>query len=126
MNAILSDTIPGIQVIKTFTGERQEVERFKNKGLELFEEHISAARLGSIFLPLIPFFMALGGVVIWGLGGYWVITQPDRLSVGMLVAFIGYFWRFHEPIRFIAHLTDRLEQAVTAAERVFEVMDKTT
>ena len=79
--------------------------------------------MASMFTPTVSFFMMTGGVIIWGLGGYWVITDPDQLSLGVLVAFISYAWSFFAPIQFLAGLNDMIQQATTSAERVFEILD---
>ena len=123
MNSILGDSIPGIRVIKAFTGEDRQSERFNSTSSSLLEEHIRAARMASVFTPSISFFMMLGGVIIWGLGGYWVINSPDELSLGVLVAFISYAYSFFAPIQYLAGLSDMLQQATTSAERVFEILD---
>ncbi len=123
MNAILGDSIPGIRVIKAFTGEERQEKRFASTSAEFLQEQIRAAHMASIFSPTIGFFMMLSGIIIWGLGGYWVITQPDRLSLGVLVAFISYAWRFFAPVQFLARLSDMVQQATTSAERVFEILD---
>lgn len=123
MNAILGDSIPGIRVIKAFTGEDRVIEKYTEQGEDLLEEHLSAAARASVYSPLITFAVVLGSMLIWGLGGYWVITQPDRLSVGSLIAFINYAGRFYGPVQFFANFNDQLQQASTSAERVFEILD---
>ncbi len=125
MNAILADSIPGVRVIKAFTGEDHEIKRFTNQIKQFMEERLRVGRMISVFRPSISFLVTLGGLIIWGLGGYWVITQPERLTLGTLVAFINYMWRFYIPVRFLADMSDSLQQAVTAAERVFEILDAT-
>lgn len=123
VNAILGDSIPGIRVIKAFTGEDRTADHFNATSSELLKEQIRAAHMASLFSPTIGFLMMLSGIIIWGLGGYWVITDPTQLSLGVLVAFISYAWRFFAPIQFLAGLSDMLQQATTSAERVFEVID---
>lgn len=123
MNAILGDSIPGIRVIKAFTGEERIIDKYTDQGEDLLQEHLSAAAKSSVYSPLITFAVVLGSILIWGLGGYWVITQPDRLSVGSLIAFINYAGRFYGPVQFFANFNDQLQQASTSAERVFEILD---
>ncbi len=124
LNAILSDTIPGIRIVKAFTAEGREVEKFARKGTEIVTERLRAAKMRGIYRPAINLLMTIGGAVIWGIGGYWVITAPETLSLGTLVAFIGYMGRFYQPIRFLTRLSDMMERGVTSAERVFEVLDR--
>lgn len=123
MNSILGDSIPGIRVIKAFTGEERQNDFFSETTESLLNEQLRAARMASMFTPIVTFLMMMGGVIIWGLGGYWVITRPDTLSLGVLVAFISYAQRFFGPVQFLANLSDMLQQATTSAERVFEMLD---
>lgn len=123
MNAVLSDAIPGIRVTKAFTGENREIDEYMDRGEDLLEEQLRVARMNSRFNPIISFLVALGGLLVWGLGGYWMITSPEILTLGTLVAFINYMGRFYGPVEFFARMNDSIQQAATSAERVFEIID---
>ncbi|MCD4669565.1 MAG: ABC transporter ATP-binding protein/permease [Actinomycetia bacterium] len=123
MNAFLGDVIPGIKVIKAFSTEDRVVNQYTRQGEELINEHRNAARMANIFSPLIGLLVMTGGLVVWALGGYWVITKPDIISIGVLIAFISYVGMFYAPVTFFANFNDQLQQAATSAERVFEILD---
>ncbi len=121
IHAILADTIPGTRVVKAFGQEQYEVRRFSDALDSHFRATMRAARLWTVFFPSVGFTTSIGFLVVWGYGGYLVI-QGD-LSLGSLMAFIGYLWRFYAPIQNLTRLTHRLQRAATAAERVFEILD---
>ncbi len=121
IHAILADTIPGARVVKAFGQEPYEVRRFSEALDSHFRATMRAARLWTVFFPSVGFTTSIGFLVVWGYGGYLVI-QGD-LSLGSLMAFIGYLWRFYAPIQNLTRLTHRLQRAATAAERVFEILD---
>lgn len=123
MYAMLGDTIPGIRVVKAFTQEDNEVERFIEKNRDVFEENMRAVRVSSWFFPAMGFTTSIGAMVVWGYGGYQVIVNPDRLTLGTLMAFIGYTWRFYQPIQVLSRLSEQVQGALTAAERLFEILD---
>ncbi len=123
LSTIMTDTIPGIRVIKAFTGENREINRFTEQGEDLYREQVRAGKIASIFSASVTFLMPLGTLIIWGLGGYWVITQPERLTLGTLVALIGYIGMLYGPVEFMAGLSNMTEQATTSAERVFSILD---
>ncbi len=123
LSTIMTDTIPGIRVIKAFTGENREINRFTEQGEDLYREQVRAGKMASIFTAAVTFVMPLGTLIIWGLGGYWVITQPERLTLGTLVALIGYLGMLYGPVQFMARLGNMTEQATTSAERVFSISD---
>ncbi len=123
MNEVLSESVPGVRVIKAFTGEDRAIDEYKARGEDLLNEQLRVARMNSKFNPAVSFLVAMGGLLIWGLGGYWVITQTGNLTLGTLVAFIGYMAQFYGPVAFLARMNDAVQQAATSAERVFEIID---
>lgn len=123
MNAFLGDVIPGIKVVKAFSAEGRVVDQYTRQGEELINEQKNAARMANVFSPLIGLLVMTGGLVVWALGGYWVITKPDMISIGILIAFISYVGMFYAPVTFFANFNDQLQQAATSAERIFEILD---
>ena len=121
VTSVLTDTIPGVRVVKAFAQEPREIRRFVDKIYDLFYASMQTARLWTLFFPSIGFVTTLGYLAVWGFGGYWVIK--GSMSVGTMVAFLGYLWRFYAPVQNLARITHRLQHAATAAERIFEVLD---
>lgn len=121
IHAILADTIPGARVVKAFGQEQYEIQRFGDALNSHFRAMMRAARLWTVFFPSVGFTTSIGFLVVWGYGGYLVIKGD--LSLGSLMAFIGYLWRFYAPIQNLTRFTHRLQRAATAAERVFEILD---
>jgi len=123
MHAVLGDTIPGIRVVKAFNREDDEVAKFAEKNEEVFTESMRAVRASSLFYPAMGFTTAIGGIVVWGYGGLQVIRGSTNLSLGVLMAFINYAWRFYAPIQALSRLSEQVQGAATAAERLFEILD---
>lgn len=123
MKAILGDTIPGIKVVKAFTKEHEEISKFDSSLNEIFDEQMRATRARSLFRPAMSFSTAIGAVLIWSYGGYNVLMGTERLTLGVLVAFVSYMWRIYNPVLALARLSDQYENAVTSAERVFNILD---
>jgi len=122
MHAMLGDTIPGIRVVKAFTREGDEVQRFVSRNEEVFSENMKAVLVSSYFFPSMGFLMALGTIVLWAYGGYEVIVGKS-IQPGELMAFIGYTWMLYNPIQALSRSSEQLQGAVTAAERLFEIID---
>lgn len=123
LNATLADTIPGIRVVKAFGREKEEIEKFYTKQESLFSSHLTAARMSSTFYPIMGFATAIGSVFVWGYGGMQVINSTGGITTGTLIAFISYMWQFYGPVQQLSRLSGTLQEAATAAERVFEVLD---
>lgn len=123
MHAVLGDTIPGIRVVKAFNREDDEVAKFAERNEEVFTESMRAVRSSSLFYPAMSFTTAIGGIVVWGYGGMQVIRGSSDLTLGVLMAFINYAWRFYAPIQALSRLSEQVQGAATAAERLFEILD---
>jgi ATP-binding cassette subfamily B protein len=121
LSAILADTIPGIRVVKSFAQEKRESQRFGNQSADLFQQEMRAAKLQSAFFPFVGLMTSLGSILIFVVGGYMVLR--NSITLGVLIAFNGYLFRFYQPIQQFGQLNHRLQHCVTSAERVFEILD---
>ena len=89
VSSILTDTIPGIRVVKSFTNEKNTTARFKEKNEEWYKTDTNAAKILNAFPAIVGTFIGLGSVVIWAFGGTMVIEGNGGLTVGLLVSFIS-------------------------------------
>lgn len=126
VSGVLTDTIPGIRVIKSFTNEKNATELFAAKNNEWYETDIKAGKILNIYPAVVNSFVNLGSVVIWMVGGLAVIGATNisgNLTAGILVSFISYAAMFYEPVNFFANLNDSYQGALASAERIFDILD---
>ena len=128
VTSILTDTIPGIRVVKSFTNEKNSTERFKAKNDDWYRTDSSAAKILNAFPAIVGTFIGLGSVVIWWFGGNMVIDNQlagieTGLTAGLLVSFISYASMFYEPVNFFANLNDSYQSALASAERILDILD---
>ena len=123
LTAALSDSLSGIRVVRAFAQEPQEVRRFRTHSAALFETELRAEQTWTTFFPVMWFLIGTGSLVVWYVGGWQVICTPARMTLGTLTAFIAYLGMFYGPLQFLSRLADYLARALTAAQRVFEVLD---
>ncbi|MFW6308419.1 MAG: ABC transporter ATP-binding protein [bacterium] len=121
LKAIIGDTVPGVKVVKAFTKEEAEINRFDSQLNDLLGEEVNAAKIRSIFYPAMSISTSLGALIIWWYGG--LRTMDEIITVGTLVAFTQYMAGFYQPVQALARLTGMYEEAITSAERVFNVLD---
>jgi len=121
--SLLSDVIPGVRVVKAFAQEAREEQRFQERAMDYMNASVNASRVFATFWPTTGFVMSLGGLAIWGYGGWMVATGQPGVTLGTLVAFTSYLWRFYGPVQNISRMSQRLQRAATSAQRVFEVLD---
>ena len=121
LSALLADVIPGVRVVKAFAQEHREVGKFESRSQDLLEGELRAARIRSLFSPVMSFLTSLGTLIVWWVGGNKVIGSA--MSLGEFVAFTSYLWQFYGPVESLCRLNHRFQRAATSAERVFEVLD---
>jgi ATP-binding cassette subfamily B protein len=121
LSGILADAIPGIRVVKSFAQEDREATRFSDYSADLFDQEMQVVRIWSRFFPFIGLMTGLGSILIFGVGGLMVVR--GETSLGILIAFTQYLWRFYMPIQQLGQVNHRLQHCVTSAERVFEILD---
>jgi len=122
LSSILTDTLPGIRVVKAFAQEEREVDKFVRSNERLQETNLYAARIGRVFYPLMGLLSTLGTLAIWAYGGYLVI-RTGSLTPGVLLAFLQYLYRFYAPVHALCSMNDRIQSVAASAERVFELID---
>lgn len=121
ISTILASTIPGVRVVKAFARERYEISRFSEMTYEVFSGEMNAAKLGSLYRPMMQFFTYSGSIIIWLVGG-WQLFQGD-ITLGILVMFQSYIMQFFGPVYTLCQMNERFIRAGTSAERVFEILD---
>jgi len=121
LSAALADSIPGIRVVKSFAQEDRESRRFRDRSGALFLQELNAAKLWTTFFPAIGLITSVGSLVVYGYGGYQ--TLLGLTTAGTLVMFTQLMWQFYGPVQMLGDMNHRIQHALTAAERVFEVLD---
>ncbi|MBR6052942.1 MAG: ABC transporter ATP-binding protein, partial [Clostridia bacterium] len=128
VTSVLTDTIPGIRVIKSFANEQNSAEKFAKTVDDWREMDSRAGKILNAYPAIVNCLIALGTVIIWGFGGTLVINGLEAgavgtLSAGLLVSFISYASMFYEPVNFFANLSDSAQNAMTSAERIMDILD---
>lgn len=121
MTAVIADALPGVRVIKAFSQERREVERFGARNREFYEDEVGMITLWTLFRPVMHLCTQVGTILVWVVGGYWVIQ--GHMTAGTLMAYVGYMWMFYGPIHMVAHMDRMFNRAATSVQRIFEILD---
>jgi ATP-binding cassette subfamily B protein len=124
---VLSDTIPGMRVVKAFNQEEREKARFDRRNFAVTDEFNRIHHSWTLFWPCLMFAMHAATIGVWilavprllGSGADGVAT----LSAGTFVAFLLYMTMFIAPIEIIGQMARIANRATSSAHRVFEVLD---
>jgi ATP-binding cassette subfamily B protein len=120
---VLSDTIPGIRVVKAFNQEHREVERFGEHNEDVTGEFTRIHRSWSTFWPLLILGVRTTTVLVWVAAVPRLLGEGAGLSAGTFVSFLLYATMFVDPIEVIGQMARTINRATTSAHRVFEVLD---
>jgi ATP-binding cassette subfamily B protein len=120
-NSFLNACLSGIRVVRAFAQEKREQERFQRHNERLTHDVLTINRRWSTFFPIVTFVWQLGSLLVWYFGGSQVLNQ--EISLGTLMAFIGYLGMFYGPLTNLTQISNWSTQLLTAAHRIFEVLD---
>jgi ATP-binding cassette subfamily B protein len=123
MNAHMNETlnIGGALLVKLFGRTREEEKRFRERAANVRDIGIRRAVVGSSFFVIFGLVTAVGTALVYGLGGYFVIT--DVFTVGTIVAFGSYLGQLYGTLQGLASAPVDFSTSMVSFERVFEVVD---
>ena len=121
VTAYLQETLSGVRIVRAFGQERRHEARFA----ELNEEHRAAnmttVYLNAAYFPGVELLSAIGTAVILLYGGYQAID--GNVTIGVLVAFVGYLQSFFDPIQQLSNLYVTYQQGMAAIDKIFDLLD---
>ena len=120
---VLSDTIPGIKVVKAFNQEAREIERFDERNETVTEEFNRIHKMWTTFWPLLMLAVHATTVTVWVFALPRLLGDGAPLSAGTFVSFLLYTTMFVAPIEVIGQMARTMNRATSSAHRVFEVLD---
>jgi ATP-binding cassette subfamily B multidrug efflux pump len=122
INAFLQERISGIRIIQLFVQEKMQLGRLKDLNEKNYRASMRQIRIFAVFMPSMEVFSSVGiGLLLW-YGGGKVISE--QLTLGSLVAFIGYIQMFFKPVRDISEKYNIMQSAMASMERIFALMDQ--
>ncbi len=121
MTATLNSTLAGTRVVKAFAQEDREKSQFRRRVGSLFTVNLSVEQNWATVFPLIGFLMSSGSFIVWFVGGRSVVG--NLMTLGTFQMFLFYLGQLYGPLQQMTRIADWLSRAVTAAERVFEILD---
>ncbi len=122
VNAELSEAFNGVRVTQAFARQQHNYSRFTDEiNWGSRQANVRAALISGFFYPAVEL---IGGVATGALifvGGS--LALDERITVGVLLAFILYIQQFFFPIRMLAQRYNLLQNVVASGYRIFKLMD---
>jgi ATP-binding cassette, subfamily B, bacterial len=119
--SIAQEVLSSIRVVKAFSREDYEQERFERQSLESVETALQARSLKAKLAPLVQVIVAVGTCLVLWYGTRLVLS--GELSTGSLLVFLIYLGKMYKPMRELSKMADTLSKTAVGFERIQEVVD---
>ena len=121
MTAFIHEDISGIRVIQIFAAEKETEADFYVFSEEDRTSFVNAVRVADLFSALVEITWGLGGFLLYFIGIR--IVGAENVGIGTFMAFSTYIGMFWSPIRNLASFYNKIVTNISAAERIFDMMD---
>src|SRR6266540_1390771 len=121
-NSVLAENVNGVRVVQAFSRQAHNYENFKGYVNRYFlETSLDAAKVASLFTPIVDVLGAVATALVVYLGGTAVLGQS--ITAGVLIAFVLYIDRLFDPIRDLSRRFDTLQSTMAGGERILELLN---
>jgi len=120
LNSMCGENISGNRVVKAFTQEAHETEKFTQVNNDFFDANMEAAKVRIKYFPVIETCAALLPWLLLLFGG--LLTIYGHLELWQMVAFGGYLWMIDAPTRIFTWAVNDTQNAATSIDKVYEMM----
>lgn len=121
LTAYLSESLNGMKVTQSFAREKVNQGIFDGLCLTCKKVWMKAVNINNIIWPVVDNLSTIGVALVYLAGINWL---GDGVSIGTLVAFAGYIWRFWAPIQNLGNFYNSMVTTGAYVERIFELLDE--
>ncbi len=121
VTAVLEQSVSGIKVIKAFATEDLEEKRFVSENAGFFRLMKKTFRYSAATAPVMEILTSLGVAAVLWYGLERVVA--DELTKGELFSILAAILLMYAPLKRLTKVNNRVQRALGAAERVFEILD---
>ena len=126
MNQLINETlsVSGSLLVKLFTREQKEYERFVDVNEEVTQLALKEQNSGRWFRVVMGMFTQLGPLLIYFAGGYLIISRTDvGLTVGTITATVSLINRLYRPVESLLNIHVDFTRSLALFTRIFEYFD---
>ena len=118
-------SVSGSMLVKLFTREQKEYEKFKNINKRVTDITIKEHRAGSWFHVFLGMFIQIAPLMIYFAGGFLIIALgDDGLTVGDISVVVALVNRLYQPVRMLLNLQVDFVRSLALFTRIFEYYDR--
>ncbi len=118
---VLQETLSGVRVVQAHGRQEETRRRFRKANDDYRSANMTTVTVSGVYFPGVELLAAMGTALILWYGGGRVLDAD--LTVGVMVAFIGYLASFFDPIQQLSQLYNTFQSAMAALEKIFGVLE---
>ena len=122
VNGQVEEVYAGQNIVKAFNKEDAVMATFEETNKKLYESGWKSQFFSGMMMPIMQFVGNIGYVMVALLGGF--MTIKGVIEVGDIQSFFQYIRNFTQPVQQIAQVTNMMQSAAAASERVFEFLEE--
>ncbi|MGI8631589.1 MAG: ABC transporter transmembrane domain-containing protein [Solirubrobacterales bacterium] len=121
VTSYLQETLSGVRVVRSFGQEPRHKQRMGELNEANRQANMKTVVLNASYFPAVELLSAIGTSVILLYGGFRVLDGD--ITIGVLVAFVGYLAQFFDPIQQLSQLYTTYQQGMAALDKIFDLLD---
>ncbi|WP_027482677.1 ABC transporter ATP-binding protein [Deinococcus pimensis] len=122
VNSKLNENITGMTTVQLFSREARIGVEFDRANRDLLGANLNSIKWFSLYMPTVSILAQVAtALVLWYAGRG--ILQGAGVTIGTLVAFVGFITALFQPIQDLADVFNNLQAAMASSERIFGVLD---
>lgn len=124
LNESIEENVRGMRVVKGFSREEYEKEKFANAADSICNDFTRAERIVALNTPLMNFCMYFNMAVVLLLGSYMAINGIGGVKIGQISALLTYGMQILMSLMMLSMIYVMLTMSAQAAKRICEVLDE--
>lgn len=125
LTAYISESLNGMKITQSFAREEVNQGIFNDLCRKCKQVWIRAVNINNIIWPVVDNLSTLGVALVYMAGIAWLGDgMGGTVTIGTLVAFAGYIWRFWAPIQNFGNFYNSMVTTGAYVERIFELLDE--
>ncbi|AQW85846.1 lipid A export ATP-binding/permease protein [Campylobacter pinnipediorum subsp. caledonicus] len=122
ISSALNEIFTNIEIIKANNAQSYEHKRFADENFNFLKINLKATRIEQLVSPLMEMIGSIGVAMVIIIGGKEVIN--GTISIGSFFSFLSALFMLYTPIKRVVGIYSKLQDAIAASERTFELIDK--
>ncbi len=119
ITAKVQENLAGIRVIKSFTREESEIERFERMNRDYLQRNMRLVTISGVLFPFMAFLSGLSALIILAYGG--ILVVRNSITLGDLTAFFIYFGMMYWPMIAVGFVLNVIQRGRVSLGRIIEL-----